>query len=78
MSEEKEKMYELELDGIIYTLKKELFDFIINTKKERDISVIYLSEIMKAQEYYSNDADLGGWIRDLVNDIKSKKPITSE
>jgi hypothetical protein len=33
MSEEKEKMYELELDGIIYTLKKELFDFIINTKK---------------------------------------------
>jgi hypothetical protein len=75
MSKE-EKVYELNLDGKIFKLEIEVFNLIVNTSKERDLGMFYLTEILKAQEHFSNDADLGGWIRKLVNEIKSNSNTT--
>jgi methyl coenzyme M reductase subunit D len=79
MSEEKQKRYELEINGEIFQLQEEIFNLLLNISHERDYGLNLVNNIIEAKQKFGNDSDLGRFVRSLLNDmgnLNNQKPKT--
>jgi len=67
MSEEKEKRYELDIDGEKFILEEKIFNLLLNVSHERDWAFNNMNKIYEAKQKFGNDADLGNFVRQLIN-----------
>jgi methyl coenzyme M reductase subunit D len=79
MSEEKEKRYELDINGDKLILEEKVFNLLLNISHERDFAFDVMNKIYDAKTTFSNDADLGSFVRKLWNEMDNgtnQKPKT--
>lgn len=67
MSEEKEKRYELDIDGEKFILEEKVFNLLLNVSHERDWAFQNMNKIYEAKQKFGNDADLGNYVRKIIN-----------
>lgn len=72
MSEEKEKRYELDINGEKFILEEKVFNLLLNVSHERDWGFENMNKIYEAKQKFGNDADLGNFVRKLLNETDNQ------
>ena len=68
MSEEKEQTYSLEINGESFEVKNGVYNAFRSILDEMTLGQEFEVKIISAKMKFSNDADLGKFVRNLINE----------
>jgi methyl coenzyme M reductase subunit D len=66
--ENEEKNYSIEIEGVDYPVDDRIGKLIYDISMEKDEFVEFSNQIIEAKKKFGNDADLGKFVRNLINE----------
>ena len=66
--ENEEENYSIEIEGVDYPVDTRIGKLIYNISMERDEFIEFSEQIIEAKNKFGNDADLGKFVRNLINE----------
>jgi methyl coenzyme M reductase subunit D len=70
--EKEENNYSIEIEGVDYPVQERVGKLIYNISVERDELVDFSNQIIEAKKKFGNDADLGKFVRNLINEKENQ------